>query len=108
MNKVGVGVGVIIQKDGKVLLGKRLGDHGKGTWCPPGGHLEYRETFEGSARREVQEEAGISIKNIRFGAVTNDVFLEIGSNGINYQNPSSCQCKTSSKKTSTHSTQNLL
>ncbi len=39
-----VGLGVLIFKDGKVLLGKRKGAHGEGTWCPPGGHLEFGET----------------------------------------------------------------
>ena len=36
-----VGVGVIIIKDGKFLMGWRKKSHGSGTWCPPGGHLEY-------------------------------------------------------------------
>ena len=71
---VRVGVGVIIRKGNKFLLGKRLATHGKGTWSPPGGHLEHGETFEQCARREVREEAGISIKNIRFGTATNDIF----------------------------------
>lgn len=71
---VRVGVGVIIRKDNKFLVGKRIGEHGKGTWCFPGGHLEYRETFEQCARREAREEACISIKNIRFGTATNDIF----------------------------------
>lgn len=34
-----VGIGVIIQKDGKFLLGKRKSEHGNGTWCFPGGHF---------------------------------------------------------------------
>lgn len=71
---VRVGVGVIIRRGNKFLVGKRLGNHGKGTWCFPGGHLEYHETFEQCARREALEEAGISIKNIKFGTATNDIF----------------------------------
>jgi 8-oxo-dGTP diphosphatase len=38
-----VGVGVIIKKDGKVLMGKRKNAHGDGTWSFTGGHLEFGE-----------------------------------------------------------------
>lgn len=69
-----VGVGVILMKDGKVLLGKRKKSHGEGCWAHPGGHLEFGETFEECAKREVMEETGLKIKNIRVGAVTNDIF----------------------------------
>lgn len=69
-----VGVGVIIKKDGKVLFGKRKGSHGAGDWCCPGGHLDFKESFEDCAIRETAEETGIKIKNIKFGAVTNDFF----------------------------------
>lgn len=61
-----VGVGVMILKDGKVLLGKRHGSHGEGEYSFPGGHLDYMESFEECARRETREECGIAIKNIRF------------------------------------------
>lgn len=68
-----VGVAVCIVKDGKALLGKRIGAHGQGTWSFPGGHLEYGESLEACARREVAEECGLTIKNIRFAQITNDV-----------------------------------
>lgn len=71
---VRVGIGVFIFKDGKFLMMKRKGAHGAGTWAPPGGHLEFNESFEDTARREVMEETGLTIKNVRFGAVTNDIF----------------------------------
>ncbi len=73
-----VGVAVIIIKDNKVLLGKRKNTHGEGTWSLPGGHLEFNESIEECARREVLEETGIKIKNIRSGPYTNDIFLEEG------------------------------
>ena len=50
-----VGIGVMIFKDGKVLLGKRKGSHGEGDWAFPGGHLDYMEGFEECARRETRE-----------------------------------------------------
>ena len=61
-----VGIGVMIVKDGKVLLGKRKGSHGAGEYAWPGGHMEYMESFEGCAKREVREETGMEIENIRF------------------------------------------
>jgi len=73
-NRPKVGIGVIVIKDGKVPLGKRRGSHGEGSWCLPGGHLEFNESFEDCARREVSEEMRMSIKNIRLGTVTNDIF----------------------------------
>ena len=40
------------------------------------GHLEFGETVEACARREVAEEAGITIHNIVHAGYTNDVFIE--------------------------------
>jgi 8-oxo-dGTP diphosphatase len=68
-----VGIGVIVVKDGTFLIQKRKGSHGTGTWSIPGGHLEFGESFAETAEREVLEETGVKIKNIRFGAVTNDI-----------------------------------
>ncbi len=66
-----VGIGVMILKEGKVLLGKRKGSHGEGEWAFPGGHLEYMEGFEECARRETKEETGIEIKNVHFQFLAN-------------------------------------
>jgi len=66
-----VGVGVMVFKEGKVLLGKRKGSHGKGEYSFPGGHLEYMETIEECAKRETFEETGIEIKNIKFQFLAN-------------------------------------
>ena len=76
--QVRVGVGVFIFKDGKFLMQQRQGAHGAGSWSVPGGHLEFNETFEETATREVLEETDLTITNIRFGAVTNDRFTEEG------------------------------
>lgn len=61
-----VGIGVMIFKNDKVLLGKRKGSHGSGEYSFPGGHLEYMEGFSECAKRETKEECGIEIDNIRF------------------------------------------
>lgn len=77
-----VGVGVIVKRGGKVLLGKRRGSHGEGTWGFPGGHLELWEDVEDCARREVDEETGLKIRNIKLGPYTNDKFRKDGKHFI--------------------------
>jgi len=77
-----VGVGVIVLKDNKVLMGKRKNAHGEGSWSLPGGHLEFNEELEDCAKRETLEETGIEIKNIRLGTATNDIFREEGKHYI--------------------------
>jgi 8-oxo-dGTP diphosphatase len=71
-----IGIGVIIRKDNKVLLGKRKNAHEPGSWCPPGGHLEFMETIEDCARRETNEESGLAITNIQPPVFTEDFFTE--------------------------------
>ncbi|MEK7531199.1 MAG: NUDIX domain-containing protein [Patescibacteria group bacterium] len=60
-----VGVGLLVLKDGKVLMGKRTNAHGDGYYCGPGGHVEYGETIVECAKREALEETGLTVDNIR-------------------------------------------
>jgi 8-oxo-dGTP diphosphatase len=69
-----VGVATFVVKDGRFIMLRRRGAHGQGTWGLPGGHLEFGESWEECAKREVDEEVGLKLKNIRFFAATNDVF----------------------------------
>lgn len=69
-----VGVGVIVRKDDQILLLKRQNAHGDGTWSMPGGHLEYSESPQACALRETLEETGVTITDITFCALTNDIF----------------------------------
>ncbi len=68
-----VGIGLLLVKDGKILLAKRKGSLGKDEYGGPGGKMELLETFEETVLRELAEEAGdeIKIKNIRFLCLTN-------------------------------------
>ncbi len=58
-----VGVAVMVVDDyddgGRLLMLKRKGSHGAGTWSVPGGWMEYGESFEETARRELFEETGL-------------------------------------------------
>lgn len=77
--RVGTGFGVILEKDGKILLGRRHTDPDKadsafrsaGEWCIPGGKLDWGESLEDGAVREVREETGIKIKNPQVISVHN-------------------------------------
>lgn len=79
---VRVGVGVIIERDGKVLFGQRKNAHGAGCWSFAGGHLEFGETWEECAAREVMEETGMQLKNAHYVAATNDYMPEDGKHYI--------------------------
>ncbi|MBX3607768.1 MAG: NUDIX domain-containing protein [Piscinibacter sp.] len=72
--EVRVGVGVVVLRDGRVLLGQRTGSHGAGSWAFPGGHLEYGESPEACARREVREETGLEVGDLHRGPFVSDVF----------------------------------
>lgn len=68
----GVGIAVFVIKYKQILICKRKGEYGDGTWSLPGGHLEFREDVFDCAVRETFEEASVRIKRLRMGPVTND------------------------------------
>ncbi len=91
--KPGVGVGVMVLKDGKVLLGLRHGDpkkadsalHGEGTWTMPGGKVRFKERVRDVAYREAEEETSLKIQKgkLEIISVTDDIvgdahFVTIG------------------------------
>ena len=66
-----VGLGIAIMKDGKLLMGKRKGSHAEGEYALPGGHFEYMESFDASARREIAEETGLEVGPLKFLCLMN-------------------------------------
>lgn len=56
-----MGCGVIVVKDGKILVGTRKDN---GLICGPGGHIEQGETPEEAAIRETREEFGINVAEL--------------------------------------------
>lgn len=85
--EVHVGVGVLILHNNKLLLGKRNSRLGNKTWSLPGGHLEFNESFEECAVREVKEETGMDVVVDRLISISNTIvygehYVTVGMLGI--------------------------
>jgi 8-oxo-dGTP diphosphatase len=50
----------------RVLLVRRAGSPFKGMWAIPGGYVDLRERIETAAARELAEETGLRIDDLRF------------------------------------------
>jgi 8-oxo-dGTP diphosphatase len=75
-----VGVGVLIFRNNKILLSKRLKEYGYGQLALPGGHVEWQETLIDCAKREVLEETGLQLKRV----VNTQMYTEEISEGKHY------------------------
>lgn len=79
--KPGLGVGVLVLKDNKVLLGLRNPNkkkasselQGQGTWTMPGGKVEWMETLECAAKRELEEETSLIATDLELFSVSDDI-----------------------------------
>lgn len=60
-----VGIGIVVLRPGAVLLGRRGHAPAEGTWSLPGGGQKLGETAEAAARRELAEETGLSVGEMR-------------------------------------------
>jgi len=65
MPKPTIGCATMVEKDGKLLLGVRGKEPGYGRLVIPGGGIDMYEDFHETAKREIREEVGIEIKNLR-------------------------------------------
>lgn len=68
-----VGVNVFVIRDGKLLLGKRIGTYHNNSWGLPGGHLEHLESMDACGKRELLEETGMTAGELKFVVCDNDV-----------------------------------
>jgi 8-oxo-dGTP diphosphatase len=60
-----VAVGVVVEKDGEIVLGKRNHEPKLGCWSFPSGFVDAGEVLEDAARREVEEETGLEVEITR-------------------------------------------
>jgi 8-oxo-dGTP diphosphatase len=74
MDQIKVGVGVLLWEDNKVLMGKRLSEHGHMKWSFPGGHVEFGENPEDAATREVKEETALIVERLAKVSFTSDIY----------------------------------
>lgn len=79
--KPGIGVGVMVIQDDKILLGLRNPDkikasselQGQGTWTMPGGKVEFMETLIDAAKRELKEETNLDATELDILCISDDM-----------------------------------
>lgn len=59
-----VGCGVVLLKDGAMLLIQRLREPEAGSWSLPGGKVDWGEPTPVAAAREVEEELGVAAQGL--------------------------------------------
>ena len=66
-----ISIGLLVFKEDNILFGKTKDKEGKTRYILPVGHLEFMESFSDCAKREIAEECGIEIEDIKFHFVSN-------------------------------------
>jgi ADP-ribose pyrophosphatase YjhB (NUDIX family) len=55
-------VAVLIERDGAVLMGRRVNEPGRGRWSLPAGYVDRGEAVEEAAIREAREELSVEVQ----------------------------------------------
>ena len=79
----------VLMHRGDILLVKRASIRGRGQWAIPGGFMEHTETTRQAAIRELKEETGVDLQNLRAKEMAQAVEenlddLSVRTLGINY------------------------
>ena len=61
-----LGSAVLVEHEGKFLLGERNKDNYRGRWIIPGGGVGWGETIKQAGIREIREETGLDVELVRF------------------------------------------
>jgi ADP-ribose pyrophosphatase YjhB (NUDIX family) len=70
----GVGTGLAILRDGKLLLYRRTRPPEAGHWNIVGGKVDHMERTADACRREAEEETGLTIGGVDFLTLSEQVF----------------------------------
>lgn len=70
----GVGTGLAILRDGKLLLYRRTRPPEAGHWNIVGGKVDHMEHSAEACRREAEEETGLTIGSVEFLTLSEQVF----------------------------------
>ncbi len=63
---------LLINHEGKILLGKRKNSYKAGMYGLPGGRIELNEPIESSIQREVMEETGLQLDSLKYFGVVRE------------------------------------
>lgn len=75
VSAVKCGVGVVIRRNGHVLVGRRKGAHGEGILAFPGGHIDPTDSsFAQCCKREITEELGMEVRMLPVDEGRDDIF----------------------------------
>jgi ADP-ribose pyrophosphatase YjhB (NUDIX family) len=74
----GCGCGLALLRDGKLLLYRRLRPPEAGAWNIVGGKIDHMERAAAAARREAEEETGLTIGALDFLCLSEQIFEEEG------------------------------
>lgn len=82
VNFPGVGTGLAILRDGKLLLYRRTRPPEAGHWNIVGGKIDHLEVSSIAAVREAEEESGLSIGQVSFLCMSEQIFADEGQHWV--------------------------